>query len=105
MRLLDQIFNQGHTHVKFLLGGGGITPLPPGVRVFNKIGQAYGFLIDNAYVQDEAHGVEFLLSAVLYVNADGVLNDDKYEYDRIGFPFLRDLGYRVYEAERRRARR
>ena len=90
------------TYVKFLLGGGGIAPLPPGVRVFNKIGQAYGFLLDNAYVQDEAHGVEFLLSAVLYVNADGVLNDDKYEYDSIGFPFLRDLGRRVYEAELRR---
>ena len=93
------------TYVKFLLGGGGIAPLPPGVRVFNKIGQAYGFLIDNAYVQDEAHGVEFLLSAVLYVNADGVLNDDKYEYDSIGFPFLRDLGRRVYEAECRRAKK
>ncbi|GAA3989168.1 serine hydrolase [Hymenobacter antarcticus] len=90
------------TYVKFLLGGGGIAPLPPGVRVFNKIGEAYGFLIDNAYVQDESHGVEFLLSAVLYVNADGVLNDDKYEYDSIGFPFLRDLGRRVYEAECRR---
>ncbi|WP_354585210.1 serine hydrolase [Hymenobacter sp. UYCo722] len=90
------------TYVKFLLGGAGLAPLPPGVRVFNKIGQAYGFLIDNAYVQDEAHGVEFLLSAVLYVNADGVLNDDKYEYDSIGFPFLRDLGRRVYEAELRR---
>ena len=90
------------TYAKFLLGGGGLSPLPPGVRVFNKIGQAYGFLLDNAYVQDEAHGVEFLLSAVLYVNADGVLNDDTYEYDRIGFPFLRDLGRRVYEAELRR---
>jgi hypothetical protein len=89
------------TYAKFLLGGAGLAPLPPGVRVFNKIGQAYGFLIDNAYVQDEAHGVEFLLSTVLYVNADGVLNDDKYEYDRIGFPFLRDLGRRVYEAELR----
>jgi hypothetical protein len=93
------------TYAKFLLGGGGLAPLPPGVRVFNKIGQAYGFLIDNAYIQDEAHGVEFLLSAVLYVNADGVLNDDKYEYDQIGFPFLRDLGRRVYEAECRRALR
>ncbi|GAA4034716.1 hypothetical protein GCM10022409_18950 [Hymenobacter glaciei] len=91
------------TYVKFLLGGAGLAALPLGVRVFNKIGQAYGFLIDNAYVQDEAHGVEFLLSAVLYVNVDGVLNDDKYEYDRIGFPFLRDLGQRVYEAELQRA--
>jgi hypothetical protein len=92
------------TYAKFLLGGGGLAPLPPGVRVFNKIGQAYGFLIDNAYVQDAANGVEFLLSAVLYVNADGVLNDDKYEYDTIGLPFLRDLGRRVYEAELQRKR-
>jgi hypothetical protein len=93
------------TYAKFLLGGAGLAALPPGVRVFNKIGQAYGFLIDNAYVQDEAHGVEFLLSAVLYVNSDGVLNDDKYEYDSVGFPFLRDLGRRVYEAELRQKSR
>jgi hypothetical protein len=33
-----------------------------------------------------------------------VLNDDKYEYDSIGFPFLRDLGRRVYEAELRRSK-
>jgi hypothetical protein len=91
------------TYAKFLLGGGGETRLPPGVRVYNKIGQAYGFLIDNAYVVDAAHGVEFLLAAVLYVNADGVLNDDKYDYDAVGLPFLRELGWRVYEAELRRA--
>lgn len=90
------------THCKFLLGGGGLARLPPGVRVYNKIGQAYGFLIDNAYVVDAAHGVEFLLAAVVYVNADGVLNDDTYDYDNVGFPFLRDLGRRVYEAELRR---
>jgi len=87
------------TYAKYLLGGGGLAPLPPGVRVFNKIGQAYGFLIDNAYVIDVDEKVEFLLSAVVYVNADGVLNDDKYDYDTIGFPFMRDLGRRVYEAE------
>ncbi|MDF7813702.1 serine hydrolase [Hymenobacter sp. YC55] len=90
------------TYAKFLLGGGGIAPLPPGVRVFNKIGQAYGFLIDNAYVADFEHGVEFLLAAVIYVNADGVLNDDHYDYDTIGFPFLRDLGQAVYNYERQR---
>ncbi|MGI4760796.1 MAG: serine hydrolase [Janthinobacterium lividum] len=90
------------TYAKFLLGGGGLASLPPGVRIYNKIGQAYGFLIDNAYVVDAAQGVEFLLAAVLYVNADGVLNDDKYDYDTVGLPFLRDLGRRVYEAELRR---
>ena len=93
------------TYAKFLLGGGGLMALPPGVRVFNKIGQAYGFLIDNAYVVDAEKGVEFLLSAVIYVNADGILNDDKYEYNTVGFPFLRDLGRRVYEAECRRKQR
>ncbi len=92
------------TYAKYLLGGGGQAALPPGVRVFNKIGQSYGFLIDHAYVTDAARGVEFLLSAVVYVNADGVLNDDKYEYDTIGLPFLRELGRRVYEAECRRKR-
>lgn len=51
------------TYAKFLLGGGGLASLPPGVRVYNKIGQAYGFLIDNAYVVDAAHGVEFLLGS------------------------------------------
>ena len=93
------------TYAKFLLGGGGIAPLPPGVRVFNKIGQAYGFLIDNAYIADFEHGVEFMLAAVIYVNADGVLNDDHYDYDTIGFPFLRDLGQAVYNYERQRPRR
>jgi len=86
-------------YAKFLLADNPPASLPAGVRIYNKIGQAYGFLIDNAYITDETHGVEFLLSAVIYVNADGVLNDDHYDYDTIGFPFLRDLGRVVYEWE------
>ena len=86
-------------YAKFLLAGGPPAVLPPGVRIYNKIGQAYGFLIDNAYITNEAAGVEFLLSAVIYVNADGVLNDDKYEYDEVGLPFLRALGRAVYDYE------
>lgn len=92
-------------YAKFLLASGPAGPLPPGVRIFNKIGQAYGFLIDNAYIMDEARGVEFLLSAVIYTNADGILNDDQYEYDAIGFPFMRDLGQAVYQYELKRPRR
>ncbi|WP_240935780.1 serine hydrolase [Hymenobacter sp. HDW8] len=92
-------------YAKFLLAGGPAGPLPSGVRIFNKIGQAYGFLIDNAYITNEAQGVEFLLSAVIYTNADGILNDDKYEYDAIGFPFMRDLGQAVYQHELKRLRR
>ncbi|WP_262490176.1 hypothetical protein [Hymenobacter coccineus] len=41
---------------------------------------------------------------MVYVNVNGILNDDHYEYDAIGFPFLRELGRRVYEAECRRKR-
>ncbi|UYZ63427.1 class A beta-lactamase-related serine hydrolase [Hymenobacter weizhouensis] len=93
-------------YAKFLLvGSAQPAPLPAGVRIYNKIGQAYGFLIDNAYVADSARRVEFLLSAVVYVNADGVLNDDQYEYNTVGLPFLRRLGQLVYEAELRRAGR
>jgi hypothetical protein len=38
------------------------------------------------------------------VNADGVFNDDAYEYDEIGMPFLARLGRAVYEHELRRER-
>jgi len=92
-------------YVKFLLAGGQAGPLPPGVRIFNKIGQAYGLLIDNAYIVDLDRNVEFMLSAVIYANSDEVLNDDHYDYDTVGFPFLRDLGQAVYQYELQRPRR
>lgn len=64
--------------------------------------QAYGYLIDNAYIADFKNGVEFLLSAVIYVNNNQIFNDDKYEYDEIGFPFLANLGKVIYEYELKR---
>ncbi|GAB3837428.1 serine hydrolase [Hymenobacter jeollabukensis] len=84
---------------KFLLVGGPPAALPEGVRIYNKIGQAYGFLIDNACIVDSLRGVEFMLSAVIYCNQDEVLNDDKYDYDTVGLPFLRRLGQLVYQHE------
>ncbi|AHJ96619.1 hypothetical protein Hsw_1024 [Hymenobacter swuensis DY53] len=92
-------------YAKFLLAGGAPGPLPEGVRIYNKIGQAYGFLIDNAYITNPAQGVEFLLSVVVYVNQDEVLNDDQYEYDTVGLPFLRQLGNVLYQSELRRCGR
>ena len=80
--------------------------MPEGVRVWNKVGWAYGFLTDVSYVADFKNGVEYMLSATLYVNSDGVLNDGKYDYDSIGYPFLYQLGQAVYQYElnRKRAR-
>jgi hypothetical protein len=78
--------------------------MPEQVRVFNKVGWAYGFLTDISYVVDFKHNVEFMLTATLYVNSDGVLNDDKYDYDSIGYPFLYQLGQTIYNYELQRNR-
>jgi hypothetical protein len=79
--------------------------VPPHIRIFNKPGWSYGFLTDAAYVQDLQTGIEFMLSAVIYVNADGVLNDNRYEYESIGYPFFGELFRVIYEAERERRKR
>ena len=92
------------SYVKYFLFGDSKAPIPSHIRVFNKVGEAYGYLIDDAYVVDFDAGVEFLLTAVLQVNADQVLNDDVYEYEEVGRPFLARLGRAVYEHELRRER-
>lgn len=75
-----------------------------GLRIFNKVGWAYGFLTDAAYVVDFDNQVEFMLTATIYVNEDGVLNDGKYEYDEVGYPFLYELGQTIYRHELSRER-
>ncbi len=74
------------------------------VRQFSKSGQAYGYLQDCAYVIDREAGAEFLLAATIHVNADGIYNDDKYEYEEIAIPFLASLGRAVLEHERARTK-
>jgi hypothetical protein len=78
--------------------------MPSGVRVFNKVGWAYGFLTDVSYVVDTINRVDYFLSATLYVNSDGVVNDSKYDEETVGFPFLRELGRLVYNYELTRNR-
>jgi hypothetical protein len=92
-------------YCKFLMYGEDRLPIPRNIRIFNKVGDAYGYLIDNAYIVDFDTGVEFLLTAVINVNTDGVLNDGEYEYSELGFPFLKQLGQTVYRYELKRSRR
>lgn len=93
-------------YVKFLLYGGDASEkIPSYLRIFNKSGWAYGFLTDVAYVADFKNQVEFLLAATLYVNSDGVLNDDLYDYDKTGKPFLKNLGRIIYSYELERSRK
>jgi hypothetical protein len=74
------------------------------LHIYNIVGMSHGYLADVAYFADSLHQTEFLLSAVLYVNQDGILNDGAYEYDTIGQPFLAQLGHliRQYESQRPR---
>ncbi len=95
------------SYCKFLLAGDQKTAFPKSIRIFNKVGDAYGYLIDNAYIVDFERGVEFMLSAVISCNSDGVFNDDAYDYDKIGYPFLGNLGRVIfdYDAKRKRPRK
>jgi hypothetical protein len=89
-------------YVKFL--GRKILP-NPNIRIFSKSGWAYGFLTDIAYVVDLEHNIEFQLSATLLCNSDGIFNDDKYDFDKIGYPFMQALGRAVYQYELKRKRK
>lgn len=91
-------------YVKFLMFGGNATEVPGNIRIFNKVGDAYGFLTDAAYIVDFDNGIEFILAATIYTNGNQILNDNTYEYDEIGFPFMRHLGQAVYEVELQRER-
>jgi hypothetical protein len=73
------------SYVKFFFRNGGHS-MPAGVRVFNKVGWAYGCLTDVSYVAD-------------------FKNDDKYEYETVGWPFLYKVGQTIYRYELGRKRK
>lgn len=91
-------------YVKFLMYGGDAAHIPDNIRIFNKVGDAYGFLTDAAYIIDLQNQVEFILAATVYTNANETFNDNNYEYAEIGLPFLRELGQAIYEVELARER-
>jgi hypothetical protein len=78
--------------------------MPKNIRVFNKVGWAYGFLTDVSYVLDTLNNIDYMLSATVYVNSDGVVNDSKYDEETVGFPFLKQIGNAFYEYELKRKR-
>ena len=92
------------SYCKFLMFGDSKKPMPKHIRIFNKVGDAYGFLTDNAYVVDFEKGVEFMLTATIYCNSDGIFNDDTYDYETVGMPFMAHLGQTIYDYEVKRKR-
>ena len=93
-----------NSYVKFIFKNGS-HDIPGYIRVFNKVGWAYGCLTDVSYVADFKNKIEYMLTATIYVNSDGVMNDNKYDYDDIGYPFLYRLGQCIYNYELKRTRK
>ncbi len=91
-------------YCKFIMYGDDTARLPGHIRLFNKVGLAYGYVIDVAYVVDLENRIEFFLSAVIDVNLNQIYMDDKYAYDSLAFPFFADLGKAVYNHELNRER-
>ena len=90
------------SYVKFFIYGDQKGTMTDEVRIFNKVGDAYGTLTETAYIQDRASAIEFLLTATVHVNENQIFNDNIYEYDSIGFPFMAGLGRAVLNYERNR---
>jgi len=98
----DEYFD---SYTKFFFFRDGKRPIPEYIRSFNKTGWSHGFLTDVCYIVDFRNNVEFMLSGSIYTNSDGVLNDNKYEYNEIGYPFFREVGEIIYNYELNRRRR
>jgi hypothetical protein len=89
-------------YCKFLYYGAAKEKPDENIRIFNKVGDAYGHVIDAAYIVDYKNKIEFFVSAIIYCNSDGILNDDKYDYTTVGFPFMKNLGRVIYDYELKR---
>ena len=93
------------SYTKFFMFKAWRSKIPSYIRVFNKTGWSYGFLTDVAYIVDFRNKIEFMVSGNIYVNSDGVLNDDKYEYVETGYPFFKEVGNIIYQYELKRKRK
>ena len=86
------------SYCKFLMYGDLKGEMTDQIRIYNKVGLAYGTLTDVAYIKDD-QGVEFFLASTVLVNHNQIFNDGEYEYDALGIPFLGALGRAVYKYE------
>ena len=88
------------SYSKFFIYGDKKGEMNDNIRISNKVGMAYGTLTDVAYVRDKINNIEFMLTATILVNDNHTFNDDIYEYESKGIPFLSALGRQVLKLER-----
>lgn len=87
------------SYVKFLIYGDTKDTIPDYMNIANKVGWAYGYLTDCAYIRDTLNEIDFFLAATISVNENQIYNDGIYEYEKIGIPFLAELGRLIYHTE------
>lgn len=97
--LSNQLDEYYDSYVKFFMYGDKKSAIPDHINIHNKVGYAYGYLTDCAYIQDTKNEIDFFLTATIHVNENQIYNDGKYEYEKIGIPFLGELGRLVYQYE------
>ncbi len=78
---------------KFFIYGDKKIELDKNITIYNKVGFAYGQLSDVAYIKRE--NVYVILTSTIDVNTNKIYNDDKYDYDSIGFPFLAEISREI----------
>ena len=94
-------YNNGEywdSYGKFFIYGDQKGEMSDQIRIYNKVGYAYGTLTDVAYIHDEESDLKFFLTATVLVNENKIFNDDNYEYETVGIPFLARLGALVLDA-------
>ncbi len=84
-------------YVKFFMYGDTTERIPEHISISNKVGYAYGYLTDCALIEDHKYGISFIVTATLHVNKNGIFNDDVYEYESIGIPFLAEVGRQLHK--------
>lgn len=93
------------SYVKFFMYGDSKENIPDHIRIFNKVGWAYGYLTDCAYIVDFKNNVEFMVTATIHVNENQTYNDGIYEYEKTGLPFFSNLGKVLYDYELNRKKK
>ncbi|MEZ4970141.1 MAG: serine hydrolase [Flavobacteriaceae bacterium] len=83
----------------FFMFGDTRETIPGYLKIYNKVGNAYGTITDCAYITDHKNNVEFMLTATLLTNRNGIFNDNNYEFNSIGLPFMAQLGREIYHLE------
>ena len=81
---------------KFFLYGDTKGAMNNQLRIYNKVGYAYGTLTDIAYIEDKAKKTAFFLAGTILVNENEIFNDNTYEFEEKGIPFLAEVGRQLY---------